>query len=51
MVEAAAREKTEKIISAELQKAASNPELTRHIDMVNIIIIIIFNCNNDNIKC
>jgi histone demethylase JARID1 len=34
MVEAAAREKTEKIISAELLKAANNPELISHIQNV-----------------
>ncbi|XP_019634092.1 PREDICTED: lysine-specific demethylase 5C-like isoform X3 [Branchiostoma belcheri] len=33
-VEAAAREKTEKIITAELQKAANNPELQGHIQSV-----------------
>ncbi len=34
MVEQAAREKTEKIINAELQKAASNPELQGHLHSV-----------------
>ncbi|XP_012946958.1 lysine-specific demethylase 5A isoform X2 [Aplysia californica] len=34
MVEAAAREKTEKIIHAELQKAANNPELQPHLASV-----------------
>lgn len=34
MVEQAAREKTEKIIHAELQKAASNPELQGHLQSV-----------------
>ena len=34
-VEQAAREKTEKIISAELQKAASNPELQPHLQNVS----------------
>ena len=34
MVEQAAREKTEKIISAELMKAASNPELQGHLQSV-----------------
>ena len=34
MVEQAAREKTEKIINAELQKAASNPELQGHLQSV-----------------
>ena len=34
MVEAAAREKTEKIITAELQKAANNPELQPHLASV-----------------
>ena len=35
MVEQAAREKTEKIISAELMKAASNPELQGHLQVVH----------------
>ena len=35
MVEQAAREKTEKIISAELMKAASNPDLHDHLQTVN----------------
>lgn len=34
MVEQAAREKTEKIINAELQKAANNPELQPHLASV-----------------
>merc|ERR1739848_615386 len=34
MVEAAARQKTEKIIHAELQKAANNPELQPHLASV-----------------
>uniref|UniRef100_A0A4W3GP16 [histone H3]-trimethyl-L-lysine(4) demethylase n=2 Tax=Callorhinchus milii TaxID=7868 RepID=A0A4W3GP16_CALMI len=34
MVEQAAREKTEKIISAELQKAAANPDLQEHLQSV-----------------
>ncbi|XP_070558275.1 LOW QUALITY PROTEIN: lysine-specific demethylase 5A-like [Ptychodera flava] len=34
MVEQAAREKTEKIINAELKKAASNPELQEHLQSV-----------------
>ncbi|XP_077979102.1 lysine-specific demethylase 5A-like [Glandiceps talaboti] len=34
MVEQAAREKTEKIITAELKKAASNPELQEHLQTV-----------------
>lgn len=34
MVEQAAREKTEKIISTELRKAASNPELQPHLQNV-----------------
>lgn len=34
MVEQAAREKTEKIITTELRKAASNPELKPHLQTV-----------------
>ncbi|XP_069693074.1 lysine-specific demethylase 5A-like isoform X2 [Periplaneta americana] len=35
LVEAAAREKTEKIISSELKKAASNPELHRRVQAIS----------------
>lgn len=33
-LEQAAKEKTEKIINAELMKAANNPDLKRHLNMV-----------------
>jgi histone demethylase JARID1 len=35
LVEAVAREKTEKIISSELKKAASNPELHRRVQAIS----------------
>ena len=50
MVEQAAREKTEKIINAELQKAASNPELQTHLQSVQHSAFTTVNGNGNTIN-